>query len=332
MGRTYAGCLAGQVQRAGLVSITGGSRAAGLAREYGVDAEPSLDALLNRDDVEAVILATPHSLHVPQTLQAAAAGKHVLVEKPMGRTVSECDQMIDACQAAGVTLSVNKVLRFRQAPMAAKRLVDEGAIGDVRLMLARHVHTDYLNPGKAWTFDPEEGSRWLDIGAHLTDLFRWFSGSEAITAFADYHNYTGCPPEPRTALVHYRFRNGAMAQALMSYELPEPGLPPTDTVMIIGSQGMIDLDEYGKVRLGRGDGWTLAEEQPAFDYLEGYMDPARLAAFAAQVQDFVDAITEEREPVVGGGNGRAAVEMVQAADRSAATGQVVSLPLSDSAP
>jgi predicted dehydrogenase len=249
----------------------------------------------------------------------------------MAVTVAECDAMIEACSVAGVKLAVNKVLRFRQAPMAAKRLVDEGRIGEVRLLLGRHVHTDFLNPGKLWSYRPEEGSRWLDIGAHLTDLYRWFSGSEPVSAFADYENYRNQPPEPRTALVHYRFANGVMAQTLMSYELPEPGLQPTDTILIVGSTGMIDLDEYGKVQLGRGDGWTLEDEQPEFDYLVGYMDPQRLKAFAAQVQDFVDAIAEDREPLVGGREGRAAVEMVQAADRSAATGQVVTLPLVGSA-
>jgi predicted dehydrogenase len=242
--------------------------------------------------------------------------------------VAECDAIIDACVSAGVKLAVNKVLRFRQAPSAAKRLIDDGAIGEVQVIMGRHVHTDFPNVGKAWSFDPDEGSRWLDIGAHLTDLYRWYTGSEPISAYADYENFRRQPPEPRTALIHYRFANGAMAQTLMSYELPGPGLAPTDHLLIIGSDGMIDLDEYGKVQLGRGTAWELVDEQPEFDYLVGYMDPKRLAAFAAQVQDFVDAIREDRAPLVGGVEGRAAVEMVEAADRSAASRSVVTLPLS----
>ena len=118
-----------------------------------------------------------------------------------------------------------------------------------------------------------------------------------------------------------------MAQMLMTYETPEPGLVPNDWTRIVGSKGIIEADHYGKVSLGDADGWRVADEQVAFNFLGDYLDPNRLEGFAAQVQDFAEAIQDGRDPVVTGQDGRAAVEIVEAADRSAASHQAVTLPL-----
>src|SRR5262247_3761604 len=83
MGRTYAECVARYNSGSRLVAVAGGSRAPSLAADYGVNAEPDVDALLARADVDAVIITSPQSAHCEQTLAAAAHGKHVLVEKPM---------------------------------------------------------------------------------------------------------------------------------------------------------------------------------------------------------------------------------------------------------
>ena len=133
MGRTYAACLTRHVPDGRLVSVWGGKRAPALAEEFGVEADESLEALLARPDVEAVVITSPHTAHRPQAEAAAAAGKHVYIEKPMSVSVADCDAIIAACDAAGVKLTVNFVTRFRHAPKAMKRLVDEGAIGDIRI-------------------------------------------------------------------------------------------------------------------------------------------------------------------------------------------------------
>ncbi|MFN8624125.1 MAG: Gfo/Idh/MocA family oxidoreductase [Chloroflexota bacterium] len=180
-------------------------------------------------------------------------------------------------------------------------------------------------PIKRWAFDPAEGSQFLDWGVHAADALRWWSGSEPERVFADYRTYGTPPPADLSAMVQVRLANGVMAQILMSYEIPEPGLPPEDTTLLIGSTGMIDCDHYGAVRLGRGDGWTEVTRQVPFDFLGDYLDPNRLAGFAAQVQDLCEAIRDDRAPLVTGHDGRAANALVAAADRSAATGQAVLL-------
>jgi predicted dehydrogenase len=340
MGRTYAACLTRHVPNAHLVSVWGGRRAPALADEFGVATVASLEDLLGRADIEAVVITSPHRAHLPQALAAAAAGKHVYIEKPMAVSVADCDAIIDACAAAGVVLTVNFVTRFRDAPMAMKRLVDEGAIGEIRMVQMQGTWTSFLLedivdeatgrviiPRKQWAFDPAEGSQFLDWGVHETDAVRWLTGSEAVLAYADYRTYGEPPPVDLSAMVQYRMANGVMVQMLMTYETPEPGLVPNDWTRIIGSAGIIEADHYGQVRLGSGQDWRVVAEQVAFDFLGDYLDPNRLKGFAAQVEDFAGAIREDRPPVVSGHDGRAAVEMVEAADRSAATGAAVALPL-----
>ena len=102
MGRTYAECISKHNTRAKLAAISGGTRAPGLAAEYGVDYVPTYDALLARSDVDAVLVATPHINHLDQVIQAAQAGKHILSEKPLATSVADCTRMIDACHQAGV--------------------------------------------------------------------------------------------------------------------------------------------------------------------------------------------------------------------------------------
>ncbi len=340
IGRTYAACLTRHVPNASLVSVWGGSRAPALAQEFGAVADPTLEALLARPEIEAVVLTSPHRAHLPQAVAAAGAGKHVYIEKPMALSVAECDTIIAACEAAGVRLTVNFVTRFRDAPLAMKRLIDDGRIGEIRMIQMQGAWTSFLLedivdettgrviiPKKAWAFDPAEGSQFLDWGVHETDAVRWLTGSEAVSAYAGYRTYGAAPPIDLSAMIQYQLANGVMVQMLMTYEAPEPGLVPNDWTRVIGSTGIIEADHYGKVRLGSGTEWSVVAEQVAFNFLGDYLDPNRLKGFAAQVEDFADAIREDRDPVVTGRDGRAAVEMVEAADRSAATGQAVALPL-----
>lgn len=327
MAHTYAQCLARHTTGTRLVAIGGGSRAAGLAAEYGVAVEPDVEALVGRRDVDAVIIATPHSLHLPHTLAAAGAGKHVYVEKPMARDIDECDRMITACAKAGVLLTVNKVTRFRASPRAAKRLLDTGAIGRLRMIRVTSSVSAYLPDEQGWVHDPAEGGAWLDMGAHLCDGLRWFAGSEATTVFGRIRDFSGPPDLARSAMVQVEMANGVLAQVWVSFEVPSPGLGSQSQWILVGSDGIIDADAYGQVRLGRDGGWEVVYEMPAFDLNADVYSPVRLAAFAEQVQDFADAIRDQRSPAVPPGEARAAIELVEAARISDRTGAAVSLPL-----
>lgn len=326
MNHTYAECLAKHVPDAHLVAVAMGSRASSLAAEYGVAAEPSAEALLGRHDVDAVIIATPHSTHRALTALAAAAGKHVYVEKPMAVTVEECDAMIDACRAAGVQLTVNKITRFRASPRAAKGLLDGDAIGAIRMIRVTSSVVGYLPDEHGWVKDPGEGGAWLDMGVHLFDALRWFTGSEVDVVFARVRDFGGIEHLRRSGMAELEMRNGVIAQVMISFEMPAPGIGSQSQWTFVGATGIVEADSYGKVRLGTSNGWSDVYEMPKFDLNADVYNPVRLEAFAAQVTDFADAIRDLRPPAVGARDGRAAVEVVEAAARSSESGESVRLP------
>src|SRR5688572_31657678 len=92
---------------------------------------PTYEALLETPGIEAVLMSTPHHLHRPMTVQAARAGKHVLVEKPLANTIAEAEEMIDACRRHGVALAVNYSFRYLPKILKAKELIDAGALGTI---------------------------------------------------------------------------------------------------------------------------------------------------------------------------------------------------------
>src|SRR5438067_1068560 len=123
------------------------------AEEMGAEACSDYREAVAREDIEAVDLCLPHDLHEPVARAAAAAGKHVLVEKPIARNLAEADRMIEACADAGVHLMVAHCQRFSADRQTAKRLVDEGAIGRVYMM--RTDHNQWVEyPAGHWINDP----------------------------------------------------------------------------------------------------------------------------------------------------------------------------------
>jgi predicted dehydrogenase len=311
MGATYAECLARHVPGGELVVVAGGSRAPDLARRYGVAAESDVRAAIARDDVDAVIVASPHSAHLEQATFAARHGKHVYAEKPLARTVADCDSIIAACDQAAVRLSVNSVTRFRDSPLAAKRAISTGEFGQVRMIRGLCAVPGYLEDG-GWTSDPDEGGAWLDWGVHGCDTLRWLTESEPVKIEGWAGDFGSDRPLLRSAAAQFLFANGVVAQLLMTFESPSSAFGSQSSWQIIGSKAVIELDAYGRVEIATGDRRTLVFEQPPFDKDHDTLSPVRLKAFAAQLTDFVAAVSDGRAPAVTGEDGRKAVAMVEA--------------------
>ncbi len=319
MGRTWAEVAAHHVGSTRLVAVAGGRRAPALAADYGCRLHDSYAALLADPDVDVVVLTTPPAGHKEQTLSAALAGKHLLVEKPMAQSAAECAEMVAACEAAGVALAVVSQHRFRAAPAHAKQLVDDGAIGRVTMVRAIGPEMGFWDTSKTqdeWKLDPAQQTTYASWGAPACDLVRWFVGDEADLAFAVFEQYGESGPPLRNAMATYHFRGGAMAQLWMSYDIPAPGLGSGLQLQLVGTNGMIELDAYGEVRLGDADGWRTVFTQEAFDPLDPVSAP-RLAAYAAELADLVDAADRGRPPLVDGRQGLATTAMLEAAERSA---------------
>ena len=323
MGRTWSQ-VAQQDPQTPLRAVAGGRRAAGLARDYDVAEEAGVQGLLARDDVDAVVITSPPAVHLEQVLAAAAAGKHVLVEKPMARGAADCRAMVSACREAGVALAVVSQHRFRDAPRAAKELIDSGAIGQVRMVRVTGVDQwwDMTETGDEWKLDHEQMTVFDDWGAHGCDVLRWLVGGRPVLAFAQSDAYSGTNPPGQSTMATYRFDNSVMAQVWMTYEVPQPGLGSALQYLITGSKGIIDLDAYGEVRLGDAQGWRTVYSQPLFDPLDP-INPLRLVAYRRELDDLVHAARTGEAPLVSGDEGVTTQLMLDAVAHSARTDEPV---------
>jgi predicted dehydrogenase len=335
MARVYGDALTreGIVPRGRLVAIAMGTRAPELAAEYpGVVAEPSPEALLARKDVDVVVIATPHTTHLALSKQVAAAGKHVYLEKPMALDVNECDQIIEACRAAGVQLTIAKQTRHMEMSMRAKEHIDNGKIGELLFMRPQSVTPGhgFDNVPQSWPMDPREGDAFLDWGSHACDATRWIAGADAIRIYADYDNFTNKPIPDSTCLVQARLSNGAISHMLLCYEIGPSGFGTRRNTqyLMVGTKGSVffDLDRC-ELWTGRTDrtvwelpSWTLPDFKPR--------DPRRIGNTSRQIVDFIDDLTAGRPPRITGEDGRKAIEMTQAARLSAKTARAINLPLS----
>jgi predicted dehydrogenase len=331
MGLTYAEALANHVHGARLVGVTGGRRAGQLARDYGAPAAESADDLLNREDLQGIVLATPDQDRVGLTRKAAAAGKHVLAEKPMAPTVAECDAMIAACAQAGVNLAVVKTERYRKITRKAKQLIDEGALGPLHMLRTISSFpitlTRQLYDERPWMADPRSGGLFLGMASHNADFLRWLTGVNAVQVFAQVNTFSDLPPA-QSVMAQVVFEKGIMGHMWISSEFPTPGLPSSEVrFQVVGRDGILDLENFEFLDLGRGDKWERVYVPERFDYLREPKSPVRMVPHVGVLQEFVDSIREKRPPKVGGADGRAAVEICEACLRSARAGEAVRLPL-----
>ena len=332
MGRTYAECLARYTHGGRLVGVAGGRRAPQLAADYGIDQFSSVEALITHNAVNALIITTPESdsLHLNQTILAASAGKHVLVEKPMAPDLAQCDGMLTACGQAGVTLMVIQSQRFRGVHQRAHQLIQEGRIGAVRQI--RHwglqpvqYALDVVKP-RPFYLDPSGGGLFMGFAVHSFDLVRWMAGSEAQSVFAQVKRFGEHEIPDLSMMAQVQFENGVDAQVWNCLEMPSQVFPRSEfRTQVVGERGLLDFDGYTHLDLGTDQGWERVWEQPPLDPLNP-ADPVRLEAYSAMVQAFIDAIIHQRPPSVTGIDGRAAVALCLAAQQSAQAGQVVRLP------
>lgn len=332
MGLTYSEVVARHAQGCRLAAVAGGRRAEQLAKEYDVPCCPTVDELLSRNDVHAVVLATPDQDRPELTRKAAAAGKHVLAEKPMAPTIAECDAMIAACAAAKVNLAVVKTERYRKITRKAKQLIDEGVLGPIHMLRTVSAFplplTKRLFDERQWMFDPKGGGLFMGMASHNTDFLRWLTGKNCVKVFAHATTYSDLAAPNQSVMAQFEFEGGVAAHMMITSELPSPSLPSSEVrFQVFGRDAMIDLENFEFLDLGKGDKWERIYTPERFDYLKEPKSPIRLYPHIGVIQEFVDSIRERRPPKVGGAEGRAAVEMCEACLASSKLGQAVTLPL-----
>ena len=330
MGHTYARTIDTQVEHARVAAVAGGSRAPELAGEYGVPAEPSVEALLARDDVHAVCIATPHALHGEQALAAARAGKHLVIDKPMATTVEACDAVLHACVEHGLRCEITYTQRERVCNQEAKRLLDAGELGRILHMRNVQVVPGGMKTVPAWQHAPENVGILMGHGIHNLDQARWFTGREIVKVFAKVRSFDSASAVDSTADVLLTLDDGTVCVVFCSFEVPKPGLPRTGgATQVYCEHGIIDDDWYGELRVAREGGpWETVATQEPIDWAgKGFLDPVRLKTYAATVQRLVGGARAGKGAGGTGWDGRQAVAAAEAAYESARTGTEIPLPI-----
>ena len=184
---------------------------ADFAAEHGVAFTTKLSDVLNDPDIDAVILATPHSVHTEQVLAATAAGKHVFCEKPLALTRADAERSVQACRAAGVVLGIGHERRFEPGISEVRRLVREGALGTIMHVEANFSHDKLANvPAGDWRASPKDApaAGMTAMGIHLTDAFVELFGPVA-EVYAATTSRVAYRETGDVISVHLRFASGA---------------------------------------------------------------------------------------------------------------------------
>ena len=301
-------------------------RAQAAAGRSGATAYTDYRQLLEREDVDVVIIALPNDLHAEASIAAAEAGKHVLCEKPMALTLGEADAMIEAARKAGVKLMIGHTRHFDHRYTSVKEQLDAGKVG--RPVFIRRAERQFLPfPPDAWEWDPERGGGvFLNIGVHCTDLFRWFFGQEAVEVYAvgrsvrEMAKARGCYDH---AFITCKFEGGGVGFAEPSWVYPgDFGGTLYAQLDVVGTEGKIqyaDKDTNPMLIYTTEKGHELPRY---FEFMS-----ATEYAFEEEIRHFVRCILDDREPAVSPQDARAVLEMTLAAQRSAETGEAVQLPL-----
>ena len=297
-----------------------GDNAQAIGSQYGAGyVTTRYDDLLNDDAIDVIDLCVPHIQHLPMALAAAQAGKHILVEKPIARTLAEADQIINAAQNAGVQLMIGHNQRYFGHHAKAKELIDAGVIGRPYLVVAS-VHVLGLVGGFRRSLNEAGGGTLIDSGVHRFDLLRWLIGDVAMV-YAQTGRFLQMEMEGEDcAVVSLRFRSGAIGSFSCSWSAKGP--MPEEALQIFGSAGAILTEDHSY-------SLRLACEHPPpglEDVREFVFATDQAESIRRTIEAFLVSLQQGTEPPITGEDGRASLELTMACYESVRTGLPVQLP------
>jgi UDP-N-acetyl-2-amino-2-deoxyglucuronate dehydrogenase len=321
------------------------ARAQAFAGQYCVRAHADVQDMVTQADVQAVVVCTPHPLHMSPAVRAAQAGAHVLVEKPLAASLRDCDAMLAAADEAGVKLGVISQRRLYGPVQRIKAAIEAGKIGRPVLgtvvVLGWRDEAYYRSDPWRGRWDTEGGGVLVNQAPHQLDLLQWFMGPiDELFGYWDNLNHPYIEVED-TAVAVLRFKNGGLGSIVVSNS-QRPGI--YGKVHVHGENGgSIGVQTDGGAMFIAGvsevleppvnDLWTVpgeehllaewqAEDRAVFQAINPTTHYHRL-----QDQDFLRAILEGREPMVTGVEGRKLVEIFTAIYRSQRDRSPVKFPL-----
>src|ERR1700746_1789442 len=302
------------------------TRADAIAAKFDVPAHHDIDDFLARKDIDAVAVLTPSVLHPEHVIACAKAGKHVVVEKPMALRLQDADDMIRACDEAGVKLFIVKQNRFNVPVVKAREALEAGGfgrllLGTVRVRWCRdQAYYDQDAWRGTWAYD---GGVLSNQASHHVDMLEWFFGdvvsvhARATTALAKIETED-------TAVATLKFKNGALGIIEAT-----TAARPTDlegSLSVLGEKGMVEIAGFAVNQIRH---WRFIDETAADkEVIEKFsVNPPNVYVFGHQAyyQHVVDCLLNQRAALVDGLEGRKSLELITALYESIETGQEVAL-------
>lgn len=302
------------------------ARADAIATKFRVSACYDMGDFLARKDVDAVAVLTPSGMHPAHVIACAKAGKHVVVEKPMALRLQDADDMVRACDEAGVKLFVVKQNRFNVPVIKAREALDAGRfgrliLGTVRVRWCRdQAYYDQDAWRGTWAYD---GGVLSNQASHHVDMLEWFFGdvvsvhARAVTALAKIE-------AEDTAVATLRFRNGALGIIEAT-----TAARPTDlegSLSILGEKGTVEIAGFAVNQIRH---WRFVDELPSDkDVIEKFsVNPPNVYGFGhrAYYQHVIDCLVNQRSALVDGLEGRKSLELISALYEAIETGAEVPL-------
>ena len=286
-------------------------------------------AMLAMDEIDLVVVGAPNDLHCEMTVDAAAAGKHVVVEKPLCLNLAQADFMIDACRQARVKLMYAEELCFAPKYVRLKKLLSSGALGTPVLLKQSEKH-DGPHAAHFWDVDRAGGGVTMDMGCHGIEFFRWMLDRPRIASVYAHMSTSVHGAKTKgddNAILILEFDGGVTAVAEESWT-KLGGMD--DRAEVHGSQGVAYADllqgnsiltysavgyDYAVEKAGSTKGWSFTMVEELWNY-----------GFPQEFAHFVDCVQYDKPPQVTGEDGRAVLEAIFAAYASAGAGRKIALP------
>lgn len=323
-GMIHARNFMGSVPRGAIVAVCDPveQTAQAAAQELGIEKwYQDYHEVLRDSEIHAVIIACPTKYHKEIAVAAAEAQKHIFCEKPMAMNVAECDEMIQAAEKHGVKLQIGFMRRFDDSFRMAKKMVENGEIGDVVLVKSQ---TRGPSKPREWMFDIQKSNGPLaEVNSHDIDTVRWFTGSDVKRVFAIGGNFRNkevrkqYPDFYDNVIMNMEFSNG-MQGCIDGAMYVQYGYDAR--VEILGTEGVICIgDMHEKKLLTCTKNHDLKRPtMHSWTYL--FKD-----AYIAEDISFVNAILDNTEVQVGGLDGKMAVAIVKAGNESIVERKIVDL-------
>ncbi|RAV21646.1 Gfo/Idh/MocA family protein [Paenibacillus contaminans] len=279
-------------------------------REYGVQGYTDLSDMLKNPDIHVVNVCTPSGLHAPLAVAGADAGKHVVVEKPIALTLEDADRIIAACKRNKVKLAVVHPNRFRPAIVELKKALDEqqfGKLSHANATVRWNRNQEYYDQA-AW-----RGTKALDGGVllnqaiHNLDLLTWLMGEAAELSAFNETRLRNIESEDVSAGI-VRFANGALGIIEAAVTVYPSNIE--ESIAIFGEKASVKISGTSANRI---EYWRMAgvSEEETNELIEKVnADPLGKPGHQCLIEDMVQAILDDRTPVVSGEDGRAALKLI----------------------